>query len=162
MSLISHLVPVVATPSNPGGPSPTASSPSTLVPVLEGPPPGVLDNPLSPSCPSSLSLTEKVDSSAAHNIIYNKIIAGVIIPYSEGISWFKRTHNVSLAQEHSQVVTILFHLGRAIEDYGYSNVMDLARRGDTQMLDFMFITQQAQGPFQKIWPTGWMMFSRMI
>ena len=83
-----------------------------------------------------------------------EIHGGLVITCAEGSAWLKRTLNLDLNPDHSEDLTIFYHLEDAIYEHGFACDLDLIRRQGIPWFDFLLTTQITDGPFLNIGPPG--------
>jgi hypothetical protein len=76
------------------------------------------------------------------------IIAGVLIANDEGRRWFLERYNYELAKDHLEDINILIRLRKLLEEGGIAlGCCTALRRLESDVSDFLVITQIQQGPF---------------
>ena len=97
-----------------------------------------------------LPSTSEADYPEAHGAI----AGGLVIPYKEGWEWFKRRYDEDLDEDHSEDLTILWHLAGAARRHGYplGNLVPVLRQ-DEHVYEFMWITQRVRGEFRNTGPS---------
>ena len=80
-----------------------------------------------------------------------QIIGGFIIPYSECLLWLDRKFKISLNPDHSEDLTIPWHLEIAMNERGHNWDIEFSQRGDG---NFLLVTQRIHGQFKNLGPEG--------
>lgn len=80
--------------------------------------------------------------------VYGEVVAGLVIPYTECREWFKRMYNVYPKEDYSDNLTIMWDLMDIGSDHDDSDNVIAIPSQDESVVDFMFVTQSARGPFR--------------
>ena len=124
-----------------------------LIPATPGPPepedPSTLDSPPNTPSPPLEPFDDELDSQERP-----QIIGGPVIPYQEGLGWYKRKHGSDLNADHSEDLTIVVALEDAIQDRGRDWHVEFAPSRGGQDHDFLLVTQRIRGGFINLGPVG--------
>ena len=93
-----------------------------------------------------------MDGQPTHLLVCTQIDGGLLIPYSEGYEWLKRTWGMDLPplDDGSLDLTVFAYMVDVIDERGYPYDIRLVRdpNADPGTLDFLLVTQNIRGEFR--------------